>query len=1234
MNPSDSAAAGSAAEEALRGLLARRIAVLDGPRGTEIQKRKLAEADFRGGRFAGRPQDLTGNNDLLALTRPELILDIHRSFLEAGSDIIGTNTFNANRFSQADYGTEDLICEMNREAARLARRAIDEFIKKHPGRRCFAAGAIGPTNRAASLSPDVNRPEHRAVTFDDLVEVYHEQAKALLDGGADLLLLETIFDTLNAKAAIFAFEKLFDERGSRTPLMLSVTISDQSGRTLSGQTLEAFWHSVRHARPLSTGINCALGAEQMRPYIEQLARIADCAVSCYPNGGLPNEFGEYDDTPGHMAAVLGDFAAQGWLNLAGGCCGSGPEHIRAIAGAVSRHEPRKIPRIEPATRFSGLEPLTLAGENAPFVMIGERTNVAGSPRFRKLVKQDDFEGAVAVARQQVENGANLIDVNFDEALLDGPACMTRFLNLIAAEPEIARVPVMVDSSDWEVAEAGLKCLQGKGAVNSISLKEGEEKFLEKARLIRRYGAAAVIMAFDEKGQAASKEDKARICRRAYRLLTDKAAFDPSDIIFDPNVLTVATGMREHNDYAVNFIEAVREIKKHCPRARVSGGVSNLSFSFRGHNSVREAMHAAFLYHAIRAGLDMAIVNAGMLAVYEDIPKDLLKQVEDVIFNRREDATDRLLEYAGRAGESEKKKDKTGPPAWRSLAVEERLAHAIRHGITEFIEDDAGEARQKLKHSLQVIEGPLMDGMRIAGDLFGEGKMFLPQVVKSARVMKKAVAYLTPFIEAEKADTRAARRGTVILATVKGDVHDIGKNIVGVVLACNGYEVIDLGVMVPREKILEKALEKKADIIGLSGLITPSLAEMRSVAAEMERREFKTPLLIGGATTSRLHTAVKIAPEYRAPVIHVSDASRVAEVCSRLLNPGTRAAFIKEANEDYEAARRRHAARENKSGLISIEEARGRAAPTDWAHADIPVPARLDLHVEHGSLEEIAAYIDWSPFFWVWNLKGVFPKIFQHPKFGAEAQRLYDDARRVLDDIIGNRRFAAKAVFRMWPANAVGDDIEVYTDTGRSRTLGVFHFLRQQRRKEKGAGYFCLADFTAPRDSGRLDYIGGFAVTAGPGPGEYADMLKRRHNDYQAIIVKALGDRLAEASAEICHKKARGLWGFGVNENLTNDDLIKEKYRGIRPAMGYPACPDHTEKALLWKLLEVEKHTGIHLTESYAMNPPSSVCGLYFPHPGAKYFHVGLLGEDQLEDYAQRKSWSLAEARQWLAANLR
>ena len=1219
----------------LREFLDQRIVFLDGAMGTMIQQLNLSEADFRGERFADHAVDLKGNNDILTLTQPHHIQEIHRQYLEAGSDIIETNTFSATSIAQADYGLEDLAYELNKASAELARRASDAVMRENPERVCWVAGALGPTNKTASLSPDVTDPGYRAVSFDQLVETYYTAAKGLVDGGVDILLPETTFDTLNLKAALFAIEALQDELAERIPVMISFTITDASGRTLSGQTVEAFWNSVRHVKPISVGINCALGAEEMRPYMEELSRVADCYTSCYPNAGLPNPLSEtgYDETPATTSQLLEEFAHSGFINIVGGCCGTTPAHIAAMVDRLSALPSRKIPSPSPALRLSGLEPLTIEAKDAPFIVVGERTNVMGSPLFRKLIKAGNLERAVRVARQQVENGANVIDVNFDEGLLDSEGSMRRFLNLIAAEPDIARVPVMLDSSRWSVIETGLKRLQGKGIVNSISLKEGEEKFLDQASTIQRYGAAVIVMAFDEKGQAANRADKVRICRRAYQLLRKELDFDPQDIIFDPNILTVATGMEEHNSYGIDFIEAVREIKRVCPGTRVSGGISNVSFSFRGNNYVREAMHAAFLYHSIEAGLDMGILNAGMLAVYEEIDQELLQYVEDVLLDRRPDATERLVDYAegvkGRVAERRK-----ANLEWRNGSVQDRLAHALVKGITDFIVADTEEARLQYDRPLHVIEGPLMDGMKTVGDLFGAGKMFLPQVVKSARVMKAAVAHLIPFMEREQEAGARRSQGKVVLATVKGDVHDIGKNIVSVVLACNNFEVIDLGVMVPCEKILQTAREEGADLIGLSGLITPSLDEMIHNAAEMDRLGFDTPLLIGGATTSKLHTAVKIAPAYSGPVRHVLDASRVVGVCNALLHPERKEKFVENLKADQEKLRISHALRSSETELLNLAEARARAFTANWDEAEIARPAHTELRRwEEVPLADIVPYIDWSPLFWSWGLKGVYPKILKHPQYGEEASDLHRNALKLLEQIVEESAFHCRAVFGVFPAHSVGDDVEVYGDDDREKALCRFHFLRQQKKKRSGANYFSLADFVAPKTSGREDFLGAFAVTAGFEVGRYAKKFESNGDDYSAIMVKALGDRFAEALTEKVHREVRRMWGFGRNENLDYPDLIGEKYRGIRPAAGYPACPDHTEKRTLWELLEVENNAGIQLTESCVMNPPPSVSGLIFSHPESRYFSVGLISREQLADYAARKRISRAEAEKWLAPNL-
>ena len=1215
----------------LEDILASRIAILDGAMGTMIQTYELDEAGYRGRQFADHPKDLKGCNDLLSITQPAIIETIHRQNLEAGADIIETNTFNSTSISMADYKLEHIVYDLNLAGAKVARRAVDAMTAKEPQQPRFVAGAIGPTNRTASMSPDVNNPAFRAVTFDDLVTAYSEQVRGLMDGGVDLLLAETVFDTLNGKACLFAIDQFFEDHGRRVPVMVSVTITDRSGRTLSGQTIEAFWNAIAHMPLLSVGINCALGAKQMRPYIEELATIAPVYVSCYPNAGLPNAFGGFDETPEIMAADLGEFASSGWLNIVGGCCGTTPEHIQAISRAVRDAAPRRRAVPEPYTRLSGLEPLTIRPETN-FVNVGERTNVTGSPAFSKLILSGDLESALAVARQQVLGGAQIIDVNMDEGMLDSIEAMTTFLKLIASEPDITRVPIMIDSSKWSVIEAGLKCVQGKPVVNSISLKEGEKAFRHFAKLVKRYGAAAVVMAFDETGQADTVERKIEICARAYRILTEDIGLAPQDIIFDPNILTVATGMEEHNNYAVNFIEATRWIKAHLPHCKVSGGISNISFSFRGNNAVREAMHSAFLYHAIHAGLDMGIVNAGQLAVYAEIPKDLLELVEDVLLNRRPDATDRLLAFA----ETVKQKGKTVAvdESWRQGSVEDRLAHALVKGVVDHIESDVEEARRKYPKPLHVIEGPLMAGMSIVGDLFGSGKMFLPQVVKSARVMKKAVAYLLPYMEAEKqASGQSPPRARILMATVKGDVHDIGKNIVGVVLGCNNYEVIDLGVMVPCEQILKIARDKKVDIIGLSGLITPSLDEMVHVAREMTREGFHVPLLIGGATTSKAHTAVKIAPGYHEPVLHVLDASRAVGVVSQLLNSEQKAKLIETNRLQQVGIRDSHQTRGPKA-LLSIEQARERKFSSDWPALDIPKPAFLGARVlDPVPLERIVPFIDWSPFFHTWELRGRYPKILDDPEVGPKAKELFDDAQALLQKIIQQKLLTAKAVYGFFPANSVGDDIELYTDESRSTMRAIFHTLRQHGPKPEGQHNQALADFIAPKASGVPDYLGAFAVTTGVGIESLCHRFQQEHDDYNAIMAQALADRLAEGLAELLHKQARDDWGYGSAEQLSVEDLIRERYRGIRPAPGYPACPDHTEKRTLFDLLQAEQHAGITLTESFAMYPASSVSGLYFAHPEARYFSVGKLGRDQVLDYQGRKQMDLQTMERWLSPNL-
>lgn len=1199
--------------------------------GTMIQRHRLDEAAYRGDRFRDWPRDLKGNNDLLSITQPDLVREIHRLYLEAGSDIIETNTFNAQSVSLADFGMEGLAYELNVAAARVAREAVDQFQLAHPGETRFVAGALGPTNKTTSLSPDVNNPAYRAVTFAEVADSYYEQAKGLVDGGSDILLVETVFDSLNSKAALFAIQNLFRDLGRSLPLMLSFTITDLSGRTLSGQTVEAYFVSTSHAPLLSIGINCALGPKEMRPYIEELAGLAPIAVSAYPNAGLPNPLlpTGFPETPETLAPQLAEWAASGFLNVVGGCCGTTPEHIRAIAEAVRPYPPRVPPSPRPYLELSGLEAVVIRPETN-FVNLGERTNVTGSPKFARLILNGQYEEALAVARQQVENGAQLIDINMDEGMLDSQGAMVHFLNLVASEPDIARVPIVIDSSKWSVLEAGLQCLQGKGIVNSISLKEGKEEFLRQARLIRQYGAAVIVMAFDERGQADSYERKIEICERAYRILVDEVGFPPQDVIFDPNILTVATGIEEHNNYAVDFIRATQWIKENLPGAKVSGGVSNISFSFRGNNPVREAMHSAFLYHAIRAGLDMGIVNAGQLAVYDEIPPDLLTLVEDVLLNRRPDATERLIGYAEQNRQSGKVEVRESEE-WRGWPVEKRLEHALIKGIVDFIDEDVEEARQRYGRPLQVIEGPLMSGMNIVGDLFGAGKMFLPQVVKSARVMKKAVAWLTPYMEAERAGGAGQAQGRILLATVKGDVHDIGKNIVGVVLGCNSYEVIDLGVMVSCDKILQAAKERAVDVIGLSGLITPSLDEMVHVAREMQREGFTIPLLIGGATTSRVHTAVKIAPHYEPPIVHVTDASRAVSVVGNLLSPDHRGDYALLNQRQQQQDRETHAAGKAQRVLLPLAEARANRTPIDWTTAELPVPAFTGCRSYDGyPLDEIARYIDWSPFFHTWELAGVFPRILDDPIIGEEARRLFEDAQRLLRRIIDERLLTARAVIGFWPANSVGDDIELYSDPSRTSLLARLPMLRQQGVKREGQYNQSLADFVAPRESGRLDYLGAFALTTGVGLAPLCRQFESDHDDYSAIMAQALADRLAEAFAERLHQLVRIEWGYGRGESLTVEELIKEKYNGIRPAPGYPACPDHTEKRKLFALLEAEAATGITLTESCAMLPASSVSGWYFSHPQSKYFALGKIGRDQVEDYAIRKGMPVPEIERWLA----
>ncbi len=1214
----------------LQEQLNKRILILDGAMGTMIQSYQLAEHDYRGERFTDHPCDLKGNNDLLSITQPGIIGDIHRAYLEAGADIIETNTFNSTSIAMADYRMEKLVYELNLAGARVARAAADEYGAKTPHKPRFVTGVLGPTNRTASISPDVNNPGFRNILFDQLVESYAEAIRGLLDGGVDALLVETVFDTLNAKAALFAIDSYFEEHDIRLPVMISGTITDASGRTLSGQTVQAFWNSLRHIRPMSFGFNCALGAKELRQHIEELSGIADTHVSAHPNAGLPNEFGGYDESPEAMAKEIAEWASSGFLNIVGGCCGTGPAHIKAIHDAVAKYPPRAIPYIERQCRLAGLEPLNIGSESL-FVNVGERTNVTGSAAFKKLILNGEYDKALSVARSQVENGAQMIDINMDEAMLDGEQAMVTFLSLIASEPDISKVPVMLDSSKWSIIEAGLKCIQGKGAVNSISLKEGEAEFIRHARLVRKYGAAAVVMAFDEQGQADTQERKAAICARCYHLLTEQLGFPAEDIIFDPNIFAIATGIEEHNNYAVDFIEATREIKRTLPHALVSGGVSNVSFSFRGNNAVREAIHSVFLYHAIHAGMDMGIVNAGQLAVYDELPAELRDCVEDVVLNRRGDATERLLaiadKYKGEGGE-EKKEDL----AWRTWPVAKRLEHALVKGIDSFVVEDTEEARHQFSRPIQVIEGPLMDGMNVVGDLFGDGRMFLPQVVKSARVMKKAVAHLIPYIEAEKSEgARAVAK--IVMATVKGDVHDIGKNIVGVVLQCNNFEVIDLGVMVPAQTILDAAKKENADFIGLSGLITPSLEEMAHVAKEMQRQGFTLPLLIGGATTSRAHTAVKIEPHYRGPTVWVKDASRAVGVAQNLISDEFKVEYVAKMRAEYVQVREQHAGRRAHTKWLSLAQARANKSKIEWAGYTPPTPTYLGVKVfENISLEELASYIDWTPFFHTWEMHGSYPKILDDAEKGVEARKLFKDAQRILREIIAGKWLAAKAVIGFFPANSVNDDdIEVYTDKTRSRVLATLHHLRQQDEKPPGRPNQCLSDFVAPKETGLKDYIGAFAVTAGLGSDEHVKRFEAAHDDYHAIMVKALADRLAESFAELMHKRVRQeFWGYVPQERLDNEALIREEYRGIRPAPGYPACPEHTEKSLLWQLLAAEQNAGIMLTDHYAMWPAASVCGWYFAHPESKYFAVGKVNKDQVADYARRKGMSLAETERWLA----
>jgi 5-methyltetrahydrofolate--homocysteine methyltransferase len=1215
----------------LRDILQKRIVILDGAMGTMIQKYKLNESQYRGERFKDWSGDVKGNNDLLSLTQPQIIKEIHHQYFKAGADIVETNTFNSNRISMADYKMEALVYELNVAAAKLAKEAAEQFSKENPQKPRFVAGALGPTTRTASISPDVNNPAFRAINFDQLVEAYSEQLKGLIDGGVDLILIETIFDTLNAKAAIYAYETTCERIGYKLPLIISGTITDASGRTLSGQTTEAFWISVKHSKPLAIGLNCALGPQDMRAYIAELSRIADCFVSCYPNAGLPNAFGEYDMEADEMSAIVKEFAQSKLINILGGCCGTTPPHIQAMAIAVKDIHPRELPKLKQYSSFSGLEPLVVR-ENTNFINVGERTNVTGSKQFSRLVIAGKYDEALVVARQQVDNGAQIIDINMDEAMLNSIEAMTTFLNLIGSEPDISRVPIMIDSSKWTVIEAGLKCVQGKSIVNSISLKEGEAPFKEQAKKVLYYGAAAVVMAFDENGQADTVDKRVSICQRAYKILTEEIGFAPSDIIFDPNIFAIATGIEEHNNYANDFFEATRRIKASCPGCMISGGVSNVSFSFRGNDPIREAMHSSFLFHAIKAGMDMGIVNAGMISVYDQIPKDLLEIIEDVILNRREDATERLVTFSQTVKASGEKKQED--LAWRSLPVDQRLSHALVKGIVDFIDQDTEEARIRSTRPLDVIEGPLMAGMNVVGDLFGAGKMFLPQVVKSARVMKKSVAYLSPFIEKEK-DQDAKVAGTVVMATVKGDVHDIGKNIVGVVLACNGFKIIDLGVMVACDKILAEAKLHKADMIGLSGLITPSLDEMVNVASEMQRQGFTLPLLIGGATTSPAHTAVKIAPAYQYPVIHSKDASRCVGVCRSLMEPQLKHDLVEKTKADYQKLREEHASRQSVKSFVSIEVARKKGLATDWKKAVITKPSFLGIKVfKDFDLNVIRKKIDWSPYFITWELKGKFPQIFKDPVIGEEAKRVYDDANAMLDEIITKKRLHANGVVGFFPANAVGDDIELYTDDNRGVVSEMLYNLRQQIVVSPDKPLLSHADYIAPKSSGVKDYVGAFAVTTGIGLDELTTLYEADHDDYKSIMAKAVADRLAEAFAELMHEMVRkNLWGFAKDENLTDEQITLGQYRSIRPAPGYPACPDHTEKATIFKLLDATRNTGITLTETFAMFPTAAVCGLYFAHPESKYFAIGKIAQDQIIDYAIRKKMTEDEAEKWLGPNL-
>jgi len=1217
----------------IKAQLEKHILLIDGGMGTMIQAYKFEEEDYRGDRFSDWSCDVKGNNDLLVLSQPQVIADIHREYLDAGADILETNTFNATTIAMADYQMESLSAEINREAARLARQVADQKTAETPDRPRFVAGVLGPTNRTCSISPDVNDPAFRNVSFDELVEAYSESTRALIEGGCDLILIETIFDTLNAKAAAFAVSGVFDELGYKLPVMISGTITDASGRTLSGQTTEAFYNSLRHIEPLSFGLNCALGPDELRQYVQEMSRISETYVSAHPNAGLPNAFGEYDLEADEMAEHIKEWAQNGFLNLVGGCCGTTPAHIKAMADAVAGVKPRALPEIEIACRLSGLEALTISKDSL-FQNVGERTNVTGSARFKRLIMDELYDQALEVALHQVEAGANIIDINMDEAMLDSLYAMKRFLNLCASEPDISRVPIMIDSSKWEILEEGMKCVQGKGIVNSISMKEGVDNFIAQAKLIRRYGCAVIVMAFDEDGQADTRARKFDICQRSYDILVNQVGFPPEDIIFDPNIFAVATGIEDHNNYAVDFIEAVKDIKTNLPHAMISGGVSNVSFSFRGNNPVREAIHAVFLYYCIQNGMDMGIVNAAQLAIYDDIPKELKEAVEAIILNTSPDATDNLLELAEKYRDSGSEKVDDGKALeWRNLPVNERIAHALVKGITEFIVEDTEEARTNASMPIDVIEGPLMDGMNIVGDLFGDGKMFLPQVVKSARVMKQAVAYLNPYIEETKAV--GATNGKIVMATVKGDVHDIGKNIVGVILQCNNYEIIDLGVMVPTEKIIKTAIAEKADLIGLSGLITPSLDEMVYVAKEMQRQGLKLPLLIGGATTSKAHTAVKIEQNYDQPVVYVSNASRAVGVCQKLLNPVNKPEFVKKLDQDYVRVREQYANKRPRSAPVSLQRARANAAKIDWANYQPPVPNQLGVQViKKMSINTLREYIDWTPFFMTWGLAGKYPRILEDEVVGEEATRLFAEALTMLDTVAAQGEISASGMVGIFPANSVGDDIEIYTDESRSKILQVSHHLRQQSEKKPPFVNHCLADYIAPKSSGIADYIGAFAVTGGIGEKQVAERYKADLDDYNAILVQAVCDRLAEAFAEYLHQKTRKeYWGFAADETLESDDLIREKYQGIRPAPGYAACPEHTEKQVIWDLMNVEQEIGMQLTSSYAMSPGAAVSGWIFSHPASRYFAVAQIQQDQLEDYAQRKGWDLLTAERWLGPNL-